>query len=109
MKFTTKKAVKKVSSLRKQSSTKAFPHRGAGGSLRRGVSHGEARGRAKTLPFVSQFFTGETNKEPFFYLSYLEGAIHDLIEGGYLKALRRALKEYRQLCLEIAKGGLCKK
>lgn len=88
---------------------KAFPYQGAGGSLRDRVSHGEW-GRAKALPFFSQLFTGETNKEPFFYLCYLEEAICDLAEGGYKKALRLALKEYSSLRRELVKGGpICKR
>jgi hypothetical protein len=76
---------------------KAFNRVRAGGSLNPGVSYGEAKGRAKTLPFVSQPFTGETLKEPLFCFSSLESRIHDLAEIGDRKGLRKALLEYLRL------------
>ena len=76
---------------------KAFNRVRAGGSLNPGVSYGEAKGRAKTLSFVSQPFTGETLKEPLFCFSSLESRIYDLAEIGDRKGLRKALLEYLRL------------
>ncbi len=48
---------------------------------------------------------GKRFKESAFYLFYLEEMLCDFIEGGYLKALRLALREYR----DFLKRGLCKR
>lgn len=77
--------------------SRAFPHVRAGGSLNHGVSHGEAKGRAKVLPFVSQAFTGVNEKEPLFSFSFLEYYIHHKALAGDRKALREALYEYLRL------------
>lgn len=96
---------------REQSFQKAFPHRGAGGSLRHGVSYEEAEVLGKLRTSVIATSSGKSLNEPLgdveglstrFIL--LETVIHSLGEKGDAERLHAALKEYVLTWVELQRG-----